>query len=61
MITRYWILESECAQELIAQVNQWIADGWKPLGGLVMTCSMDAEGERYWWHAQAMIKTEAAA
>ena len=51
MSMQYLVVEAGSAADLQAQVQNYIEQGWEPLGGLsVATC-----GVGLWWYYQAMI------
>lgn len=48
---KYLVVEANSADELQRQVQQYIEQGWEPLGGL----SVATYGAGTWWYYQAMI------
>jgi hypothetical protein len=55
----YQILTEESRRDLEAKVNQAIEGGWRPLGGVAVTCWSVADGhfsETYWGFTQAMTR-----
>lgn len=51
---KYMIVEATSAQILQEKVQQYIDEGWEPLGGL----SVATYGAGAWWYYQALIKHE---
>lgn len=54
---RYMILTDDQPHDLVEQVEHYMADGWKPLGGVACSASETAD-YLYTTYAQAMIKNE---
>ena len=48
----YRIVETKSAEELQMKVQELIAQGWKPQGGL----SVVSYGPTSWWYYQAVIR-----
>lgn len=48
----YWICEANSAEKLRQLVQDSIAKGWRPLGGLSVVHSHSTSD---WWYFQAMI------
>ena len=48
----YCIVETESAKKLQQQVQELIAQGWKPQGGL----SVVSYGPTSWWYYQALVR-----
>lgn len=46
----YGILEANSTAKLVEQVNQYIAQGWKPQGGVTL-----AIDQGNWTYCQAMV------
>ena len=51
---KYLVVEASSVAELQANVQQYIGEGWEPLGGL----SVATYGAGMWWYYQAMIIRE---
>ena len=51
---KYLIAEANSARDLQAKVQQYIEQGWEPIGGL----SVATYGVGSWWYYQALIKRE---
>ena len=51
---KYLIAEATSAHDLQAKVQQYMEQGWEPLGGL----SVATYGAGAWWYYQALIKRE---
>lgn len=49
----YTVINYDSIESLIKVVNEYIKDGWKPLGGICLTPNSQYAGPQY---AQAMIK-----
>jgi hypothetical protein len=49
----YWICEENAKDKLQAQVNQAIAEGWQPLGGLQV---VESHQSGQWWYYQALVR-----
>lgn len=59
--TKYIILEKDNSYSLQEAVNEKIAEGWKPCGGLVVMRYTYGEYEEVeWLWSQAMVKDSAA-
>jgi len=55
----YLIVEAkDKAINLQTAVNQYIQEGWTPIGGVAVEYSTHS---RYWWYYQAMIRESDAA
>lgn len=54
---KYMILTDDQPHDLVEQVEHYMADGWKPLGGVACSASETAD-YLYTTYAQAMIKNE---
>lgn len=53
---RYRIIEAKDVEGLEQDVNEHIAEGWRPLGGL---CVVNSQANTYaWWFYQAMVRGE---
>jgi hypothetical protein len=58
----YTVVKKTDANELIAEVGAWIAEGWKPLGGVSIAFGRirNNSGAKAWvevlFHVQAMTK-----
>jgi hypothetical protein len=48
----YWICEANSAEKLRTQVQDSIAKGWRPIGGLAVVHSNSTAD---WWYFQAMV------
>jgi len=53
-VMKYLIAEANSARDLQAKVQQYIEQGWEPIGGL----SVATFGVGNWWYYQALIKRE---
>jgi hypothetical protein len=53
-VMKYLIAEANSARDLQAKVQQYIEQGWEPIGGL----SVATYGVGSWWYYQALIKRE---
>jgi uncharacterized protein DUF1737 len=51
---KYLIAEANSARVLQEKVQQYIEQGWEPLGGV----SVATYGAGTWWYYQALIKRE---
>jgi len=51
---KYLVVEAASALVLQAKVQQYLDQGWEPLGGL----SVATYGAGAWWYYQALIKRE---
>jgi hypothetical protein len=51
---KYLIVEATSARGLQEKVQQYIDEGWEPLGGL----SVATYGAGAWWYYQAITKPE---
>jgi len=54
VIMKYLIAEATSVRALQEKVQQYIEQGWEPLGGL----SVATYGAGAWWYYQALIKRE---
>jgi hypothetical protein len=54
VIMKYLIAEANSVLDLQKKVQQYIEQGWEPLGGL----SVATYGALSWWYYQALIKRE---
>ena len=54
VIMKYLIAEATSVRALQENVQQYIEQGWEPLGGL----SVATYGAGAWWYYQALIKRE---
>jgi hypothetical protein len=51
---RYRIVEAKDVEGLEQDVNEQIAEGWRPLGGV---CVVNSQANTYaWWFYQAMVR-----
>jgi len=51
---RYRLLEAKDVEGLEQEVNEHIADGWQPLGGVAV---VNSQANTYaWWFYQAVIR-----
>jgi hypothetical protein len=51
---KYLIAEANSAHALQEKVQQYIEQGWEPLGGV----SVATYGAGTWWYYQALVKRE---
>lgn len=51
---KYEILEDEIRCTLVDEVNEYIKDGWRPIGGATLTAPVSYNGT--YTYIQAMIK-----
>jgi hypothetical protein len=51
---KYLIAEANSARDLQQKVQEYIDQGWEPIGGL----SVATYGVGAWWYYQALIKRE---
>jgi len=54
----YEILTADDPQDLVVTVTEYIEAGYKPLGGVSVTCYRNEEGEQKFYYVQAMMKRE---
>jgi len=53
---RYRLLEAKDVEGLEQEVNEHIADGWQPLGGVAV---VNSQANTYaWWFYQAMVRPD---
>jgi hypothetical protein len=52
----YCIVESGDTNQLTAEVETLLSQGWHPAGGISMVATIDRDGWRVVYYAQAMIK-----
>ena len=56
----YIVINAADLKELIVKVNDLIAQGWKPQGGISVSW-FDCAGDLTAWHYQAMVRISLAA
>jgi hypothetical protein len=55
---RYRVIEAKDIEGIEQDVNEHIADGWRPLGGV---CVVNSQANTYaWWFYQAMVRNDEA-
>ncbi len=52
---KYQVIDADDIEALVELVNEAIADGWKPQGGVASTKAVD-QGRCDYYYAQALIK-----
>jgi len=48
---KYLVVEAQSAEELQQKVQEFMKEGWEPLGGLAVANN----GSLNWWYYQAML------
>ena len=54
----YEILEDTNIYDLALKVDEYLADGWIPQGGVSVVVLDDEDGEDRYWCTQAVIRKE---
>ena len=53
---RYRVIEAKDVEGLEQDVNEHLADGWQPLGGVAV---VNSQANTYaWWFYQAMVRPD---